>query len=192
MYKSGCRYIIWGVESGCQRILDLIDKGTVVEDISDVLTNSSLAGIKNHVFIIIGFPTETREELKQTLDFLYEHKDHIHAVHKGPFRLKIGSIVYENPEKFCITKTYPTGSPMEPTVKFDISQGIKQNDLQHYVAFYGQNYFRHFSYFSEYLTLYRNHALYLYSNQNKLVFSAKKTPVPMPEYPPQPAMAVLH
>lgn len=182
MYKSGCRYIIWGVESGCQRILDLIDKGTVVEDMSDVLTNSSFAGIKNHVFLIIGFPTETREELKQTLDFLYELKDHIHAVHKGAFLLKTGSTVYEHPEKFGITKIYPANSPME-SVKFDVSEGIKQDELQAYVAFYGKNYFKHFNYFSDYLVINRNHALYLYSNSDKLVFSAKKAPVPLPTYP---------
>jgi radical SAM superfamily enzyme YgiQ (UPF0313 family) len=187
MYKSGCRYLIWGVESGCQRILDLIDKGTVVEKMSDVLTNSSLAGIKNHVFIIFGFPTETRNELKQTLDFLYKLKDHIHAIHKGAFQLKIGSRVYENPEKFCITKMYPTNSAMEP-VKFDVSKGIKQDELRAYLSFYAKNYFKHFRYFSDFLTVNRNHALYLYSNSDKLVFSQQKNPVPLPEHPAGPEL----
>ena len=185
MYKSGCRYIIWGVESGCQRILDLIDKGTVVEDISDVLANSNLAGIKNHVFLIIGFPTETREELKQTLDFLYEHKVHIHAIHKGVFGLKFGSKVYENPEKFSIIKLYPADSSIEP-VKYDVSEGIKQDESQSYVSFYAKSYFKHFKYFSNYLTVNRNHALYLYSHPEKLIFSENRIPVPLPEYPAAP------
>jgi radical SAM superfamily enzyme YgiQ (UPF0313 family) len=36
MRQSGCCYLLWGIESGAQRILDLMDKGTKVAEIEEV------------------------------------------------------------------------------------------------------------------------------------------------------------
>ncbi|MHC4396952.1 MAG: B12-binding domain-containing radical SAM protein [Planctomycetota bacterium] len=179
MYQSGCRYIIWGVESGCQRILDLIDKGTVVKDVSRVLADSASAGIKNHVYIIIGFPSETKQEFTETLDFLYENRDNIHTVHKGAFSLARGSLVYENPSKFCITNVHPSQNPTE-SIKYDVSQGIKNSEAREYAKFYTISYFNHFTDFSVFLGIFRNHALCIYSNPDKVIFNLKKVPVPPP------------
>lgn len=179
MYQSGCRYIIWGVESGCQRILDLIDKGTVVEEVSRVLADSASAGIKNHVYIIIGFPSETKQEFKETLDFLYENKDNIHTIHKGAFSLERGSLVYENPSKFCITKVHLSQNPTE-SIKYEVSQGIKNSEAREYIKFYTINYFQHFAVFSVFFGVFRNHALCIYSNPDKVVLNLKKVAVPPP------------
>ncbi len=70
MYDAGCRFILWGIESGSQRVLDLMEKGTIVAEVEKCLELSASVGIKNHVFVICGFPTETREEFQETLDFL--------------------------------------------------------------------------------------------------------------------------
>jgi hypothetical protein len=37
MYESGVRALLWGVESGTRRILDLIDKSTHVTDVEKVI-----------------------------------------------------------------------------------------------------------------------------------------------------------
>jgi len=180
MYESGCRYIIWGVESGCQRILDLMDKGTNVKDISRVLEDSALAGIKNHVYVMVAFPSETKEELWETLEFLYENRDNIHVIHKGRFNLHKGSLVYENPEKFYITKMYAPDFSCGGEVKYDVSQGIKQDDAELYRVFYTKNYFHCFNYFSDCLSILRHHALLLYSNHDKLTFNLARKAVPLP------------
>lgn len=177
MYKSGCRYIIWGVESGCQRILDLIDKGTNVEDISMVLRASACAGVKNQIFLIVGFPSETEEELGETLDFVYENKDSIHAVHKGSFSLYKGSLIYENPEKFYISKIYDSPSSMN-SLKYEVSQGLDPKNLILYNQHYSKEYFTHFNYFSSFTTVLRGHALFHYCNEEKLKFNVKRIPVP--------------
>ena len=188
MYKSGCRYIIWGVESGCQRILDLIDKGTKVEDMSVALRASASAGIKNHIFLIVGFPSETKEELGKTLDFIYEHKDSIHAVHKGIFSLHKGSLIYENPEKFYISKVYDSQFSMRP-VKYEVSKGLDPKYLKKCNEHYGKNYFTHFNYFSPFTTVLRGHALFHYCNEEKLKFNAKRITTPTPqEVGPPPAL----
>src|SRR5690242_18243013 len=111
MYDSGCRFILWGVESGCQRILDLMDKGTKVSETEQVLEDARAAGLKNHVFVIFGFPTETQEELQLTLDLLARHKAAIAMVHRGVYELEPGSPAFAHPEKFSITRTWPSATP---------------------------------------------------------------------------------
>ena len=157
-----------------------MDKGTNVKDISRVLEDSALAGIKNHVYVMVAFPSETKEELWETLEFLYENRDNIHVIHKGRFNLHKGSLVYENPEKFYITKMYAPDFSCGGEVKYDVSQGIKQDDAELYRVFYTKNYFHCFNYFSDCLSILRHHALLLYSNHDKLTFNLARKAVPLP------------
>lgn len=67
---AGCRWIGWGIETGSQRLLDLINKGTRVEEIESVINHSASVGISNLGLMIFGLPTATDEDLDLTLDFL--------------------------------------------------------------------------------------------------------------------------
>ncbi len=104
LYAAGLHTVSWGVESGNQRILDLMSKGTTVSDVKDILQQSHDAGIKNAVYIMFGFPTETKEEFLDTINFLKENKDTIDLATTSMFGLQKGSPVYANPAKFSITK----------------------------------------------------------------------------------------
>ena len=102
--RSGCRMILWGVESASQRVLDLMKKGTRVEDIQQVLREAARLGIKNLVFIMFGFPGETEEEFLDTIHFLERNRDAVHALSKGRFRLMEGSEISRRPRAFGITR----------------------------------------------------------------------------------------
>ncbi|MEX1299572.1 MAG: radical SAM protein [Desulfotignum sp.] len=67
---AGCKWIGWGIETGSQRLLDLINKGTRVTDIQTVLKDSAAAGISNLGLMIFGLPTSSDADLDQTLQFL--------------------------------------------------------------------------------------------------------------------------
>ncbi|SLM30742.1 putative Radical SAM domain protein [Desulfamplus magnetovallimortis] len=67
---AGCRWIGWGVETGSQRLLDLINKGTCVGDMDTVIHNSASVGISNLGLMIFGLPTSTEADLELTMDFL--------------------------------------------------------------------------------------------------------------------------
>lgn len=69
MKSAGLRIIHVGVESGSQRILDLYNKGTKARDISKALKITKEAGINVQSFFMLGAPTETKEEIKQTIKF---------------------------------------------------------------------------------------------------------------------------
>ena len=109
IYNSGCRCLLLGVESGNQRVLDLMNKGTNIKDIEGFLRNSSKAGIKNCCFVIIGFPTETVVELRDTKRFLIRNGEFIELIFYGEFSLEKNSYVFLNSNKFGIRIENPKG-----------------------------------------------------------------------------------
>lgn len=60
--------IVWiGAESGSQRVLDAMDKGTKVEQIRETARRLRAAGVRVGFFLQFGYPGETREEIEQTI-----------------------------------------------------------------------------------------------------------------------------
>ncbi len=77
LFKSGCKMLRFGLESGSQAVLDLMNKGTVVEIAEQILKYSSEAGIQNHLYIMLGYPGETDLYRSETLDFLKRNREFI-------------------------------------------------------------------------------------------------------------------
>ncbi|MCP4148239.1 MAG: radical SAM protein, partial [bacterium] len=67
-----------GIESGSQRILDLMGKRITPELSKASLEALAYAGIKTTTFFVIGHPGETEEDFQKTLDFVEEYKDYIY------------------------------------------------------------------------------------------------------------------
>jgi hypothetical protein len=104
MKKAGFAFLMFGLESANDRVLALIDKGTCKEVERDSLQKSHKAGIWNHTFLFFGFPTETRPEAQETIDFLRDNLDSIHSFGPGVFLLNRDSSCYQYPEKFSIER----------------------------------------------------------------------------------------
>ena len=102
MARAGCVCISFGMESGNQRILDLIDKGTKVQYMSDTMRNFSRAGIASQLMAFHSFPTETEAERGATLEFISNNKEYWSGGGFGSFLLTGTAIVAKNPAKFGI------------------------------------------------------------------------------------------
>jgi radical SAM superfamily enzyme YgiQ (UPF0313 family) len=63
-------FICFGVESGTDRILGLMGKGITVEQNQRALDNSYSAGLPCAGSFIVGWPSETEEEVRETYEFL--------------------------------------------------------------------------------------------------------------------------
>ncbi len=59
-----------GLESGSQRVNDIINKGVNIDDAGVIIKNFSETGILLHLFAIIGTPGETEEDALMTYRFL--------------------------------------------------------------------------------------------------------------------------
>lgn len=70
MKRAGCWQISYGVESGSWEILKRIKKAATPRMQARALELTRAAGIKSNAYIIIGFPGETKETLRETEDFL--------------------------------------------------------------------------------------------------------------------------
>lgn len=70
MKRAGCWQISYGVESGSWEILKRIKKAATPRMQEKALRLTAAAGIKSNAYIIIGFPGETHETLKETEAFL--------------------------------------------------------------------------------------------------------------------------
>ena len=69
MYKSGCRLVSVGVESGSQFILDKITKKTTVFEIKDCFKMLKKAKMKSYAYFVIGLPWDDENTIKQSVDF---------------------------------------------------------------------------------------------------------------------------
>jgi anaerobic magnesium-protoporphyrin IX monomethyl ester cyclase len=70
MRKANCQQVFFGVESGCQKILDAVNKGTTVEQNERAIKLAKAAGLFVSISVIIGYPGETKEMLQETVDLI--------------------------------------------------------------------------------------------------------------------------
>jgi radical SAM superfamily enzyme YgiQ (UPF0313 family) len=102
--NSGCRTIWIGAESGSQKILDAMEKGTTVEEIHTATALLKSAGIQVGFFLQFGYPGETKEDIEKTLRMLKRC----------------------SPDEIGISVSYPLpGTPFYDRVKAQL--GEKQN-----------------------------------------------------------------
>jgi anaerobic magnesium-protoporphyrin IX monomethyl ester cyclase len=74
--ESGCDEVWIGAESGSQKILDAMDKGTTVEQIIESTQLMKKLGLKPCFFLQFGYLTETWEDIKLTLKLLFDQMPH--------------------------------------------------------------------------------------------------------------------
>lgn len=72
MQKAGCIRVKIGVETGSDRILKRIKKGLAKEKIRKTVALIKEVGIPLTIYLMAGFPGETNEDLKETIEFAKE------------------------------------------------------------------------------------------------------------------------
>jgi len=70
MYRAGCRAFYIGVESGSQRMLDFFNKGENVDQFVRAFETARKVGIKTYASFVVGAPTETEDDLRQTFELI--------------------------------------------------------------------------------------------------------------------------
>jgi hypothetical protein len=91
-----------GIESGSQRMLELMHKKVGIEQVKSAITTLANAGIKTTTYWIIGYPGETEEDFQQTLDMIEELRDYIYEAECNPFGYYLSGQV--NSDEWAQTK----------------------------------------------------------------------------------------
>jgi len=70
MRSAGCEHIIFGIESGSERVLGLMRKNYRIKDADQIIRWLHEAGIVVTCNFMFGFPGETERDFEATLDFI--------------------------------------------------------------------------------------------------------------------------
>jgi len=104
--KAGAHTLKFGAESGSQRILDLMTKGIKVEQTLEVNRRCKKFGFQPAFALMIGYPTETFEDINKTIDLAFTLKK-------------------ENPQAQIETMATYTALPGTPSFDFAVQNGLK-------------------------------------------------------------------
>ena len=104
--KAGAHTLKFGAESGSQRILDLMSKGIKVEQTLEANRRCKKFGFQPAFALMIGYPTETFEDIDKTIDLAFTLKK-------------------ENPQAQIETMATYTALPGTPSFGFAIQHGLK-------------------------------------------------------------------
>ncbi len=105
---AGMRRVSFGLETGSQRLLDEMQKGSSVAANSIFIRNAYEVGLSIRCTMFCGFPGETAKDLELTADFLEQHEPYLDRVRFNAF-----SIVDDTP----IYKAVREKSPKYPQVQ---------------------------------------------------------------------------
>ncbi|MFW9873753.1 MAG: radical SAM protein, partial [Candidatus Thorarchaeota archaeon] len=126
--EAGCIQLTFGVETGSERIMKLMNKGHSVSDSEKNLKFSHKAGIWNIVNLVVGFPTETDKEFNETLDFVRRNYDYVDSPCVSTFIL-VNNYIKAHPEKFGIKikseeKLKRLGDPVVISCEYEEINGL--------------------------------------------------------------------
>jgi len=106
MKKAGCFRIWIGAESGSQKIVDHMDRRVDIDHVKETIQLTNSLGMESGTFVMLGYPTETMDDIKKTIQYLID----------------------ANPTQFTITKAYPIkGTSLYEEVQAKITTPLEWN-----------------------------------------------------------------
>lgn len=95
LYRGGCRFLFLGLESGSQRVLDIMGKGTSVTTATKIIKGLKAQGIKTHISILLGYPGEEPADISKTEHLVYSLEKYIDIIEVNLFELVYGSQTFD-------------------------------------------------------------------------------------------------
>ncbi|MBC7118869.1 MAG: B12-binding domain-containing radical SAM protein [Methanobacteriaceae archaeon] len=137
--SAGLQSIYYGIESGSQRVLNLMNKKITLRQSEDAVKIAKDLGIEVMASFIFGYPGETPAEMDKTIDFSIKlDPDYAQYSILTPFP---GTPIYQKLEKKgLIEKDWEKYTVLDPVIKYErfgLSRKIvKKKLLEAYFKFY--------------------------------------------------------
>ncbi len=97
MKQSGCYAMAVGIESGSEKIQKDMKKFLDLDKAREIINLAKKIGIRTQGFFILGYPTETKEDVLKTIKFAKELP--LDRASFSLFQPLVGSEIYENLKK---------------------------------------------------------------------------------------------
>ncbi len=149
MAAAGFKYLTVGVESLCDRVLEKMDKGYTGDEALRVIRNILHAGMNLQVNVMVGFPTETKEEALYTYDRLNKEiggEPNV-SIAIFPFVLFNNCAIYSRLSEFGLTaqENNPKKGyffPKNIFVKYEKETGMTMGDVFYIIEKYNNEFGR--------------------------------------------------
>lgn len=102
LYECGCRKLVFGFETGSEKILKLIDKRLNLDELKSVLKWCKNVGIWADVEVIVGLPHEHEEEFLSTYNFLKEHNNLVNHFWINEYFVVPNSLIGKYPDRYGV------------------------------------------------------------------------------------------
>ena len=76
MKAAGCNLLVLGVQSGSQKMINLMNTGLDLKKVEPIVTEAHRIGLNMAAFLIIGYPGETREDFYESIKFCKNLRKH--------------------------------------------------------------------------------------------------------------------
>lgn len=139
---SGMSTLYYGVESGSQRILNLMKKGITLKQAEDAVCSAKDAGLNVLTSFILGYPGETADDINKTIDFSIKlNPDYSQFSILTPFP---GTPIYHelNKNGLISTSNWEEYTVLEPVLEYEkmgLTKGmVKRKLIEAYLKFYAR------------------------------------------------------
>lgn len=130
LYAAGCRMLMFGLESGSQRVINAMGKGTRVVHFLPILEACKAANIAVRYDFMVGFPGETQEEVEETYSFIRQNRDGIDTPFSSYsvaiFELRSGIPVLEQVERLRVLPKDPLRGDLDDQYEFESEAGLSE------------------------------------------------------------------
>lgn len=126
LHRAGLRSAAFGIESGSDRILELMRKGCDRETMTRVNRDFHAAGIATEWMTFTDHPDETVDEALETVSWIAAESEVVDLFIVGEFGLERGSHIAQDPARYGVERIYyAEGDDLRLYALFEQKQGSR-------------------------------------------------------------------
>jgi len=130
--EAGCFRIWIGAESGSQKIIDAMDRRVDVNVVKEAIQKTNAIGIESGTFIMVGYPGENKEDIKETITYL-KAANPSHFTITVAYPIKGTSLYNEIEDKITIQPNWETSTDRDIDFKRTYSRKFYDYAVRHIV-----------------------------------------------------------
>jgi len=124
MRQGGCQTLIYGLESGSQKVVRLMNKNFAIADAEIVLRATKASGILPGLFLMVGFPGETEADFQETIDFVRRNAPFISQISTSLCDIQKGSRLDAYPGQYGVK------APLKDRLRWELADGSNTYEIR--------------------------------------------------------------
>ncbi len=116
-HAAGLEELWLGLESASDRVRERMDKGVAQPVVERILRDASELGIRVRILCMVGYPSETADDVRETFAFLKRHMFRMTSASLSPFQLMRNTPLYRTPASHGL-RLLPDPVPRHERLRF--------------------------------------------------------------------------